>query len=132
METQFLKIYGIALHFYLQRWSSFTRFDYNGAWKSHDLLKIQGLSLVEILFVKKILYKICSLVWMLWFQPMRGIGLLTCGISCIILTFAKINNFLSAFFLILITFFIRLLQKQMLPSHYLCFDSVKCTYLCAW
>ena len=28
--------------------------------KSHDLLKIQGLSLVEILFVKKIIYKICS------------------------------------------------------------------------
>ena len=35
-----------------QRWFSATRFDYNGAYKSHDLLKIQGLSLVEILFVK--------------------------------------------------------------------------------
>ena len=34
---------------------------YNGALKSHDLLKIQGLLLVEILFVKKkILYKIYS------------------------------------------------------------------------
>ena len=32
---------------------SVTRFDYNRALKSHDLLKIQGLSLVEILFVKK-------------------------------------------------------------------------------
>jgi hypothetical protein len=32
-----------------QRWFSVTRIDY----KSHDLLKIQGLSLVEILFVKK-------------------------------------------------------------------------------
>ena len=40
---------------------------------SHDLLKIQGLSLVEILFVKKILYKICSPIQMLLFQPMRGI-----------------------------------------------------------
>ena len=35
-------------------WFSVTRFDYNGAEKSHDLLKIQDLSLVEILFVKKI------------------------------------------------------------------------------
>ena len=25
-----------------------TKFDYNGAYKSHDLLKIQGLPLVEI------------------------------------------------------------------------------------
>ena len=32
---------------------SVTRFDYNGASKSRDLLKIQGLSWVEILFVKK-------------------------------------------------------------------------------
>ena len=32
---------------------SVTRFDYNRASKSHDLLKIQGLSFVEILFVKK-------------------------------------------------------------------------------
>ena len=38
----------------LQRWFSVTTFDYNGAKKSHDLLKIQGLSLAEILFVKKI------------------------------------------------------------------------------
>ena len=43
----------------LLRWFSVTRFDYNGAEKSHDLLKMQGLLLVEILFVKKILYKIC-------------------------------------------------------------------------
>ena len=35
------------------RWFSVTRFDYNGALKSHDLLKIQGLSFVKILFVKK-------------------------------------------------------------------------------
>ena len=34
---------------------SVTRFDYiyKGAYKSHDLLKLQGLSLVKILFVKK-------------------------------------------------------------------------------
>mgnify|MGYP001164363031 CR=1 FL=1 len=32
---------------------SVTRVDYNGALKSHDLLKIQDISLVEILFVKK-------------------------------------------------------------------------------
>ena len=44
------------------RWFSVTRFDYNRAQKSHDLLKIQGLSLVEILFFNKILYKICSSV----------------------------------------------------------------------
>ena len=48
------------------RWFSVTRFYYNGAKKSHDLLKIQGLSLAKILLVKKkILYKICSPVWML-------------------------------------------------------------------
>ena len=35
------------------RWFSVTRFDYNGAKKSHDLSKIQGLWLVEILIVKK-------------------------------------------------------------------------------
>ena len=35
-----------------ERWFLVTRFDYNGASKSHDLLKIQGLSLVEILYVK--------------------------------------------------------------------------------
>ena len=52
-------------------------------------------------------------------------------ISCINLTLAKINNFLSAFFILTI-FFIHVLQKQTLLSHYLCFDSVKCTYLCAW
>ena len=34
-------------------WFLLTRFDYNGAYKSHDMLKIQGLSLVEILFVKQ-------------------------------------------------------------------------------
>ena len=34
-------------------WFSVTRFEYNGALKSHDLFKIQGLSLVEISFVKK-------------------------------------------------------------------------------
>ena len=34
-------------------WFSVTRFDYKGALKSHDLLKIQGLSLAEILFFKK-------------------------------------------------------------------------------
>ena len=34
-------------------WFSVIRFDYNRASKSHDLLKFQGLSLVEILFVKK-------------------------------------------------------------------------------
>ena len=42
-----------------ERWFSVIIFDYKGALKSHDLLKIQGLSLVEILLLKKILYKIC-------------------------------------------------------------------------
>ena len=37
---------------YISWWFSVTRFDYNKASKSHDLLKIQGLSLLEILFVK--------------------------------------------------------------------------------
>ena len=38
----------------LPRWFSVTRFDYNGASKPHDLLKIQSLiALVEILSVKK-------------------------------------------------------------------------------
>ena len=36
-----------------KRWFSVTRFDYSGAQKSHDLFKVQGISLVEILFVKK-------------------------------------------------------------------------------
>ena len=42
-SSQFSSLWGFSV----------TRFDYNGAKKSHDLLKIQGLSLVENLFVKK-------------------------------------------------------------------------------
>ena len=46
-----------CLHWYFINqyiWAfSVTRYDYNGALKSHDLLKIQDISLVEILFVKK-------------------------------------------------------------------------------
>jgi hypothetical protein len=34
-------------------WFSVTRFDYNGAEKSHDLLKNQGLSMVEFFFLSK-------------------------------------------------------------------------------
>ena len=45
---------------------------------SHDLLKIQGRSVVEILFVeKKNLYTICSPLWMLLFQPMKARWIIT-------------------------------------------------------